>query len=112
MNQLSNIPIQLVPEVEDILDFQVTNQLVLIKPSVPVGIKTASGIILDGVDSDVIRNGLLKTGVVTSIGSKIDGIAVGLTVYYYESGSQGMIRQGDDLYLIFQEYNIIAFIKQ
>ncbi len=117
-----NILLELVPEVDDILDFQVTNQLVLIKPLVVEVVTTKGGIILSGtgpggqgttVDIDKTRVNMPQKAVVVSCGSKVYEIKAGMTVFYYNSDLRDiMIRCGEDLYYGIQEYAIKAFIKQ
>lgn len=114
MEQLtSEVAIQLIPAVLDILDFQVTGQQVLIKPAIVETVKTPSGLIIpETQETGMIKNNLLKKGTVVSKGSRVsDEITIGLIVYYYNRSVSAMIRQDDDLYKVLQEYDIVAYIK-
>lgn len=118
---MNDVLLELIPEVADILDFQVTNQLILIKPLVVEVTKTKSGILIpdigpdgDGgtVDMKKTRQMLPQKGVVVCCGSRVDEIKAGMTVYYYNSSlTEICIRSGEDLYYGIQEYNIKGYLK-
>ncbi len=115
MEQLtSEVATHLIPAIQDILDFQVTGQQLLIKPAVIEVVKTPSGLIIpETTEIGMIKNNLLKKGVVVSRGSRTTTeIAVGMTVYYYNRTVSAMIRQDEDIYKVLQEYDIVAYIKQ
>ena len=123
MEQIDNgVLLQLIPEVDDILDFQVTNQMILIKPLVVDVIKTKSGIILTGatgpggdgisVDLDKTRSNMPQKGVVVCCGARVDELKPGMTVFYYNSAlKELMVRCGEDIYYGIQEYNIKGYLK-
>ena len=123
-SQMNNdILLDLIPEVDDILTFQVTNQLILIKPLKIDVVKSKSGLILSGatgpdgdggtVDLDKTRSGLPQRAVAIVCGKQVQDIKPGMTVYYYNSAlNEIVIRQGEEIYYGIQEYNIKAYIKQ
>ena len=101
----------LLPEVEDITSFQVTQQGVLIEPAEETTIKTKGGIIIGGVDADKVRNGLLQRGKIISVGSKVEDLKPGQEVFFYKSAVQGMIKSKEIVYLLYNDNNILAFLK-
>lgn len=111
-----NAPVALIliPEVEDIMELKVAPQRLLVKPHKVTALKTKGGLYIgesaDSTDTEQIRNNLLNVGTVISIGNKVTEYQPGTIVYYYMSASRGMIRQDDDLYLMFDEYSIDASI--
>ncbi len=119
----NDILLELIPEVDDILTFQVTNQLILIKPLKVDVIRSKQGLILSGatgpdgdggtVDLDRTREALPQKAVAVVCGKAVVDIQVGMTVWYYKSAlNEIMVRQGDDIYYGIQEYNIKAYLKQ
>lgn len=123
MEQTTNTDIlmQFIPEVDDILDFQVTNQLVLIKPTTVDVVKTSGGIIISGtgpdgnggsVDLDKTKDSMPQKAVVVCCGARVDEIKAGMTVFYYKSALREiMVRCGDEIYYGIQEYNIKGYLK-
>ncbi len=118
----NNILLDLIPEVDDILTFQVTNQMILIAPEVIKVEKTSKGgIIISGTgpngdggfaDLDKTRAMLPQKGIVVCCGHRVEEIKPGMTVYYYNSAlTEMVIRSGETVYYGTQEYNIKAFIK-
>lgn len=105
--------IHLLPEVKDILDLQVTGQLLLIKPLEIALVKTKTGIILEGgAQTEAIKNTVLQKGVIVNVGSKITDLKPGMAVLFFKASVQGrLIRQGTDVYVIMAEYDIHAYIK-
>jgi len=111
-NLIPDVALQIVPEVDDIMDVQVTNQLVLVKPFIVETIKTANGIILDGgADLDKMKSAMLQRGIVVNAGIKCNEVKIGMTVFYFKSNFQGMIRQENELYFLLNEYDIRMFLK-
>jgi len=123
MEQTTNtdILLQFIPEVDDILDFQVTNQLILIKPTTVDVVKTAGGIIISGtgpdgnggsIDLDKTKSLMPQRAVVVCCGARVDEVKPGMTVFYYKSAlNEIMVRCGNDIYYGIQEYNIKGYLK-
>lgn len=123
MELAQDVLMDLIPEVDDILDFQVTNQLILIKPLKVDVVKSKGGLILSGatgpggqegsVDLDKTRNNLPQKAVVVTCGSRVAEIKAGMVVFYYKSALREiMIRSSEDIYYGIQEYDIKGFLKQ
>lgn len=112
-NLVPDVALQMIPVVDDILDIQVTNQLVLVKPLVVDVIKTKGGLIIGegGVDADKIKGSMLQRGIVVSTGSKCNEVKRDMIVFYFKNNFQGMIRQDNELYFLLNEYDIKMFIK-
>ena len=104
---------QFSPEVEDILDLQVTGNAVLIKSTLEEDIKTKGGIIVDSISTESIRYGVLQIATVVSVGSKVTEIKPGMQVYYLLKDVMPMceIKDKESFYLMIMDYNIRAFIK-
>jgi co-chaperonin GroES (HSP10) len=108
--------VHLLPEVDNIMNVQVTGQNILVKPFEITLAKTNSGIILDtgGAKTEFIKNTVLQKGAVISKGSKVsEDLKVGTTVFFFKASASGkFIRQGTDVYVILGEYDIPSFLKK
>lgn len=118
-----DVPIQLIPAVDDIMEYQVTNQQLLIKPLKVEVITTKSGLVLAGIsgpdgdggaiDVNKTRDNMLQRAIVISCGKGVsDEYKPGMTVMYYKTSFCQMIRCGDDVYHGIEEYNIKGYLKQ
>jgi len=111
MSTFNEFPIQLVPEV-DIDTFQVTGSQVLVKPFVVDIKRTKGGIELaTGESTESMKKAMIQKGLVVNIGSRVTEVQPGVVMFYYNSISKGMVRSGEDLYYLVEEYDIKAFTK-
>lgn len=105
---------QFSPELPDILDLQVTGNIVLIHGTLEEDIKSKGGIIVGDISSEYIRYGILQTATVVSVGSKVSELTPGMTVYYLLKDVMPSceIKDKNGLYFMIQDYNIKAYIKK
>lgn len=104
---------QFAPELEDILDLQVTGNTVLIKGTLEEDLKTKGGVIIGDISSEYIRYGILQIATVVSVGSKVSEITPGMRIYYLLKDTilSCEVKDSENLYFMIQDYNIKAFIK-
>lgn len=105
--------IYMIPEVEDILDIQVQADKILIKPCPESLPKTKGGVLLPETTEDKIKQTMLTKGVIVNVGAKVEdkSLLPGVTVFYFKANSMGALRQGEDVYMLFNEYHIEARFK-
>ncbi len=105
--QKQALDIKLVTEIENVLTFKVRGNRVLIKPSERDALKVQNGIIIP----DSVAEGMLSSGTVLSVGAQVADLKPGDTVFFFRQNNEpGSIRQGEDVYFWFADYNIIAVL--
>jgi len=93
-------------DVENILTFKMRGNRVLVKPSEKDIPKTQGGILL----TDKTADSMLASGSVISAGPQVPDLKAGDIVYFYKGNSEGLVRQGDDIFPWFADYNIVAIL--
>jgi len=105
----------LLPEV-DIDIFRVKADRLLILPDDEQGgdLKTPGGVIIGEISTDKIRKTMLTSGTIINLGSTVSDpeLKVGMTVFFYRANSIGAIRHGEQVYILFNEYHIEAYLEQ
>lgn len=113
MAQEQQLSLSLLPNIENILNFKPHQGRVIIKPSPEVELISKGGIILSDKSKDERRKFGLSCGEIISVAnSGINEVKVGQTVFFSWGQGEGMIRSGEDIYLIFQECIISAHLEE
>jgi co-chaperonin GroES (HSP10) len=99
-----SLDIRAITEVANILTFRVRANRVLVKPADRDTPKTSGGILIP----EATAERMLAQGTVVRAGTQVQDLKAGDTVFFYRNTSEGAVRQGNDLYFWFQDYNIIA----
>lgn len=117
MENLKDIALELIPEVDDIMDYQPVGQQLVVWPYKIEASVTKSGIILSGSpDTDIVRGGLLQRGKVVSTGKRCTEVEPDMIVFYYNSAwknssTGGALRQGEEMYVLMEEFSIKGYVK-
>jgi len=100
----------------DLDNFQIDGNKLLIqhdavKSTAPV--ITNGGVVMSEEASDEIRNAVLTSGTIVSLGTGVlnPDYKVGTTVYFYKAQSNGAFRTGKIPYYVYEEYNIYGHLK-
>lgn len=110
MEQRKELNLSLLPNVDNILQFKPRGTRIIIKPAPELEIKSAGGIILTEKSVEERRRLGLSSGEIITKGSQCsEETQVGQKVFFAWDLGQGMVRSNDDVYLIFEEYNIVAY---
>lgn len=106
---MAGLNINFIAQVDNILEFQTRGNLLLIKPSPEDAPKTSGGILLPETSKD--KEQMLARGEVIVVGSQVLGLTPGDTVFFFRGNSEGAVRQGNDIYFLFQDYAIKAVLN-
>lgn len=111
-----DIYIEQLPEITDILDLNVPNTLLLVRPdSIENEVKTASGLIISR--SEEVKQMTLARGVVVKHGKDCQEIKTDYIVFFYKRESKGSFKSKSndgewEVYQLYQEYSIHAYLKK
>lgn len=111
-----DIYIEQLPEITDILDLEVPATFLLIRPdSIDHEVKTASGLIL--TTSEQVKQMILARGIVVRHGMNCQEVKSDYIVYFYKNESKGAFKAKNsegiyEVYQLYQEYSIHAYIKR
>lgn len=109
---------KLLPEVDiDIFQVKADRLLILPDDEKTGDLKTPGGVIIGEVSTDKIRKTMLTQGTIVKVGKDVGAasttgpeLQVGMTVFFYRANSIGAIRQGEQVYILFNEYHIEGFL--
>lgn len=99
-----HLSISVIAEVEDITKFKMRGNRILVRPAEEDCLRTSGGIIIPEQSADK----MLKSGTVISVGPQVTDIKEGDTVFFNKMSDDGMVRQGNDIYIWYADYAIVA----